>query len=587
VVEGAIRAGQLLELAAQLDGGNPAARLIGRALRRNADLLTTHPELVLPTIYPLAWFGSPEEPLRDCMRAWIDAWSAMERGPWLRALCPHVLPVGSPLVAEHSGPSGFNVPWFSSDGSIVGVTGEAESMAWSRVTGERLSADAAASLAPPPPATPRYSRGTDSGTLWELAIDDTHGGGFTLEVPDAGIGVFDELPGGDVLAGGWAGDDDGIVLRIDRVYRRVVWQTRLGTTVTGLRVSRDGTRIVANTCYSGQSMLDAETGNRLAWYPSDGAVGVLAPDGHDLASWSGTTLQIWIPKRDDDRWRSPDGLHSVIAAQYSPDGALLVRGNTLYEATSAKPIERLEIASTDCIEGGPQPGCTRVLDDGVVQLNTLHGMTRWNAAGEPVIRNEDGWRPGVCRLAISPDGRHYGVSGDYYGLAAICAVDDGTVLRQLERPPPEAMAWSPMGRLLANASEGALYLTPLAGDERHLGDFTTVMHLSFSMDGRLVAGHADGVDHLWRIDGTRIAQRDAAPLYDDDAWRASVHGWEQFRLWNHDLRGTQSGVLWVIRDFGGEAVAAVPCTEPLIPSPDGSTWAGRLHHFALTPPVVR
>ncbi|MCX4245383.1 WD40 repeat domain-containing protein [Paraliomyxa miuraensis] len=523
-----------------LDGGTAGA-LLGHILERNRSVLERYPDLVLPCVVRL---GGWEEPLRDTIEAWCAQWRQQGRGAWLRSLRPPVLGLDAPVLAEFAVEHAKGRPWFSDDERLVGLRLPEHVAAWDRASGARVP-----DIRPPPQPQARYSIDQQKTSFGRLVLLDARSG-RTLTLtpgPEDQLRRLAELPSGDVLAGGWFDDDDGVVLRLDPGTGTIRWRAETESSVDHLEPSTDGSRIFvhAGTHY----ILDGVTGRILAHLPNERGPAALSPSGHAMAALDGPILRVWdvTDPRSQER-RQGRGTAGLVDARFSARGSLLLCGHTLCNGRSGEVIAVLPLESTGYLEGGPAPGCTEVLEDGVIEAQVFRGLSRWNARGEHQWSNPKR-RYGLhshCSLAFAPDGECYAVLDHRSPSIAVLRVDDGGVLRELK---PATVKW---------------------GDR-----------IAFSLDGARLAWCSRELEMVWDVaSGECLGQRPVVGV--DDGRRGFPHGWQGFREREHELSGRfQAGVFEVLGPGGADVLARIPCEEPLVASPDGTRWASRRNHFAL------
>ena len=522
-------------------GGGTEGALLSRILERHRSVVERHPDLVLPCVVRL---GGWEDSLRDTIDAWRDEWRQMGRGAWLRALRPPVIGPHAPVLAEYWGGGTLGRPWFSTDDCLVGLHAPGHVVAWNRASGARVP-----DARPPEPGDARYSLDLEGTTFGRLTVRDARSR-RTLSLtpgPEDQLRELAELPQGDLLAAGWFLDYAGVVIRFDPSTGATRWRAELDAAVDHIQSSADGSKVFVQA--HAHVILDTATGRVMARLPNERGPAALSSDARAMAVRDGSVLRVWDvtdPRSQERLVNGEDG--GLVDARFSARGSLLLCGNTLYDGRSGEVIAMLPLESGGYLEGGPAPGCTEVLEDGVIEAQVFGGLTRWNARGELLWRKPDR-RYSIhkrCTLAFAPDGERYAVLDHRSSSIALRRVEDGTVLHVLELP--------------ATNGQGSL---------------------AFSLDGSRLAQRSRDLDTVWDACSAACLGRRPA-VASEDGSRLPLHGWLGFRAREHELRGRQrDGVFEVLGPGGADVLARIPCEEPLIPSPDGTRWASRRHHFVL------
>lgn len=519
--EAAVAMGQLDELPASLHA----------ALEPNVRTLRLRPELLLPCAAHALGHGADGTGL---IESWSEQWRCLGRRRWLRSLRAPAR--RRPFVAEYRGPVAGR-PWFSSDDTVVGVASLDQHsldahIAWQRASGTR--SDAA-----PPERRVRYSLDAMESSFGRLVLQDSLTGTSKTLTP----GVEDqlqeicELDDGDVLAAGWFGDYEGVVVRFDMTTGKIVWRIELEHRVTTLAVA--GSRAVLSL--RGHSILECATGEVVAHLPNDKGMAALSVDHRALAVFDGATLRVWDLEDPQTRQAlgSP-GEAGFTAAQFSAEGSLLLSGSRLFDGRTGVHLATLPLESPGYLEGGPARGCTRVLEDGLIEAQVFHGVMRWDRESE---------------LLWSDSSRHHGMHG-------------------------ESLAFHPKGeRYVMHARDGSTSVRDTRTGHRLHGLEAPGRwyELAYSLDGARLAVHGQ-TDTVWDVvTGECLGEQ---PSTGSSDWVGDLHGWHGFDAKRHALSGRLKDGLFEVHDDEG-VLACIPSSEALVASPDGLYWAGRHSHYVL------
>jgi hypothetical protein len=411
-LEQAIRDGHLPALIRDLADGGAADRWLGRALRRDLALLTERPELLLPCVYRTT-LGSDAE-----LTSILHDWEASHDRPWLRALRPPEVPLDSGLVEEYRGGQGQVA--FSADGATLGFVGQ---RAWDRATGA--------------PTSPTGLVGQRQLELWGWAGNWgklyllREGRTYCFEVDgDTSFSQALDGPEGTVIAAGWFGDYEGMVVRLAVADGSVLWRTEFAWNVEHLSV---GKRFVAVGSGDRVVLLDLATGQpaRTSFVPM-GASTAWSPDGELLAvKRSAGAIQVWSTERllDSSHLTTrPRATSGFVPAQFSCDGKILLTGALLCDGLTGEVLAELDVDGPGYLEGGPARGARRVLPDGFIESAPLRGLRRWDTRGELVLEDRDRRYHAPQVMAFSEDGTCYGVARELGAEVVVRRVLDGSLV---------------------------------------------------------------------------------------------------------------------------------------------------------------
>lgn len=411
--------------------------------------------------------------------------------------------------------------------------------AWELASGRQVD------VSVPEPHT-RFERDISS-TFGLLTLVDANGTKLKLHPgPEDMLGVLAELPDGDLLAGGWFYDYDGVLIRFDLRRKKTRWRIELGRQVGGIALSPAGTHAVVS-CGPQHHIVRCEDGRVLTTHTFEPARLAISTGGRMLAA-SSSCLRVWHASDTIDQ-SAPKGSAGLLDAQFSPSGTRLLSGSCVLNALTGEHIAELQLERPGYLEGGPAFGCTRMLDDGLIEAQVFRGVHRWDAQGKLLWRDDTRRYRLTDSLAWAPDGESYALhSRSVEGVVEIRRARTGELLSTLRV------------------------------------DATRFSKLAYSLDGERLAmrfhpmGAPPRQQHeiLWSTQTwEQLARRGAG-----EGWPDDLHGWQGFVGRHHDLVGEYADGFFSIRRHG-ELIARAPCDEPLVASPDGTRWGGRHELFVL------
>ena len=297
-------------------------------------------------------------------------------------------------------------------------------------------------------------------------------------------------------------------------------------------VSPDGARLVTTTWAGTVRIWDSESGELLLTIPAhEGVVmeAAFSPDGLRLVTAGGkdNTAKVWdstsgeeLAVLDGHGEGSVGGIFfGVLSAAFSPDGQYIATGGVdggvqLWDAATYQPVRTLVVHPD-------RPGVTRIAFSpdgrllaastanlGEVDAGAVAVLKVWETATGELVQDITGL-PDSERLwsvAFSPDGSRLAVSGGG-GIAQVWDVASGEQLLQLDTPEItiSRLIFSPDGRQLAAAGADGIarlwdadsgeLLLRLAG---HEGFFNAAV--AFTPDGsRLVTGGSDRTARVYLL----------------------------------------------------------------------------------------
>jgi hypothetical protein len=456
------------------------------------------------------------------------------------------VPLSVAALERYPGVPPNATPLFLDGGRVVAASGGA---AWDRTTGERVE------RALPAPVAPRFTLVHDKGS----SVVRDRGETISLDVDgDWSIDCVADAPGGQLIAGGWFQDYDGIVCRIDPARRAVIWKTELRSPVHQLAVTPDGERLVVHAGFAYVlAMDDGRVLNSTPVFPN----GKLAfsADGRQLAVNAGGELQVWEMEEVATLSWHPSTQDGFLQVAFSPNGRLLFTGNCLWDALTGKELGTIGVERTEgWLEGGPPRRGRRVLDDGFIEAG-LGGIRRWGADCKQ--RLERGGHFSLSgELLFSSDGRFYVVFHD--GLEVRAVHDDHLIASHDVKIDRHFLELSPDDRHVAWVYRGVLHLWPIGKKECELGPADGMP--TFSFDGKLLACHGN----VWDVDTG--AKKDAA------SFRTSAH---------LCVGRPADGLFTITHAETGETLASIPADAPLRSDVTGTRWASAFELYALEIPT--
>lgn len=481
------------EAATRLDAAAGDAnwmRTLARAMARDAALLRRRPELTLPCVTRLAGLDPSLAPLLD---DWRRAWRATRRGRWLRALIPPVVSVTGPLLAEVAG-----------DDDVDGFE-------------------------PSEPAAARYALAHGAWgwlTCVELAIDTQR----TVAVDDdSSFTTLATLDDDEVLAGGWWGDYDGVLIRASPRTGLVRWRIELPHAVSTIAIAPRAHRAFVHDGRGGY-LIDLDDGAVIGSTTLVDADAALSADAARLLTRGGGVRRLWdVAGLLADESRAPR--RGFVAAEFDRDGALVLRGGALHDARSGALLANLDVDGPGYLEGGPPEHGRRVIPDGFIEARPF-GLRRWDRTGACVL--EDRRRHFTCRdlVRFASDGALLAFRRGDTGPLRIMRTDVDVEVARSVTETTDAVAWSPR--------DHTLVYTSTTGEVRRM----TASEVGRWDDRVIDAQPEDEPTHPWQC-----------------RW--------------------QAGVATIEDRHTGEEVAAVRSDHPLVPDVTGTRWAAVDGLFAL------
>lgn len=472
-LERAIRDGHLPALLRDLADGSASEQRLARVLRRDLPLLALHAELLFPCVYRLTY---TDNSLISTLADW-------ERGferPWLRTLRAPAFPLDSGLVETYCG---SGAPSFSLDGTSVGFLDE---RAWDRTSG--ASADPSVLARPVPIELHRRDvpwgsvRFTRRGQIHEIAVDS-----------DTLFGCVAEGPDGSVITGGWFGDYEGRVARVDPDTGDVLWRSDLGADIGSVAV---GGKLVSVSTSEQTMLLGLADGKpvpfgflpsgRAAWSADCTLLAIAAPG----------ELQIWDLAQAARSPLPSRRSHGFIHAEFSSDGKRLLTGNMLCDAVTGRILAELPVDGPGYLEGGPPRNGRRVLPDGFIEVSPF-AIQRWNDTGKRVLHDR----------ARGLNHRHqvrFSDNGEYIGVAT-----EGTeisVLRTRDGASQGLYPARPEGFSVTNTGEVTDVRVPSSPYQLRVPAQSGLSEI-VDRSGRLVAAIPSQAPLIGSPDGTRWAYR--------------------------------------------------------------------------------
>jgi hypothetical protein len=545
-VERALREG------APLDDDGEVGRWLRRALLRDRAVLRQHPELMFPSLFRTGWWLEVDRrhPLRPLLKEWYAEWKSRSRRPWLRALRPPRVPLRVAALERYPGVPAQARPLFLDGGRVVAALGSDGGAAWDRTTGERVERALEA-----PPA-PRFALVYDKGSR----VMHDRGAPIALDVDgDWSLDCVADAPGGQLVAGGWFQDYDGIVCRIDPARRAVIWKQELRGPVHQLAVTPDGERLVVHARFAYVlAMDDGRVLNSTPVFP-EGKLAFSA-DGRQLAVIAGGELQVWEMEELATLDHHPSTQDGFLQVAFSPNGRLLFTGNCLWDALTGKELGTIGVERTEgWLEGGPPRRGRRVLDDGFIEAG-LGGIRRWGADCKQRFQRGGHFSLSSGDLLFSSDGGFY--VAFHHGLEVRAVHDDRLIASHDVKIDRHFLELSPDDRHVAWVYRGVLHLWHLGGKERELGPADGMP--VFSFDGKLLA--CDG--NVWDV--ATGAKKDPA----------------SFRTQAHPCVGRiGDGLFTITHRESGEPLASIPADAPLRSDVTGTRWASAFELYALEIPT--
>lgn len=568
-----------------------ARRLIVAALRIDLPLLVADPSLLPVCLYNRTRWLEP-------LRAWAERWRDARAGQsWARALrAPEHAP-GGPLLEEYR--ERFDgVTRIRVDRDALALGSEAGAIAWDRASGRRLAdAEAARRIAG---SEPRFEvdwsrragdhwgrvqvRDRAAGTSIDLSVDD-----------DSSFGEVADLPTG-LVAAGWCGDYEGVVCRVDLPARSARWRTLLPQQVHAVAVDPSG-RLLAVAGERDVHVLDASSGAVLVTAALHAQSLALGEDGATLATRHGELVRVW----DVAALGRAAGLAGAdggwVDAAFSPDGARLLTGESLWDARTGESIARLSLDGPGYLEGGPPEHGRRLGDARLVEMAPLRGVCVYSTDdGRLLVRDPSRLYALRDDVEISPDCRYYAHgradhSSDGPFERTLRRVDDGAPVASLGLADRGHTCFAPDGRRLFSAA--GPWMTAWRIPE---GVRETCFEHPAPVTGVAVAHHGgavltaarDGVVRLWDIASGALlgARPDEVRAAGSGRWAiapdtlARAVGWLGFAAAGHPYTTRRRrGLVEIVA--GERVVARVATHHPLVADPTGTRWASRHDLLAL------
>ncbi|MEZ4399528.1 MAG: hypothetical protein R3B06_05895 [Kofleriaceae bacterium] len=592
-VEAAVAAGSavaLVEAAAARDPANAVAlRRVASALRRDAALLRTRPELTLSCVVRTCGTDPEVAPM---LERWADAWRAANRGAWLRALVPPVLPLSAPVIAEFvdDGADGNAALWCTAAGDRVG-TGRAEDRrGWDVASGARLTAADLADVADAPPAS-RFALAHDGTWGAAACVDAITGDRHDVVVDgDSQFVALTAIDDHDVLVGGWWGDYDGVLARVHPPSGGVRWRIELPEAVTSVAVARGAPRAFVHAGRHGY-VVRTDDGEVEGSTPLVDAAGALSADGRWLVTRGAGALRLWdVEGLLDDQTRARR--RGLVDASFDRDGAVLLRGQDLCDARTGTHLATLDVDGGTYLEGGPPERGRRVLPTGFIEVGPA-GLKRWDLGGAEVptgylrLMNTD-------EAAFCDDGELLAARRQRDEFLAIHRTDTARVVARSESPAEPTFGWAPHAHALAYvASTGDLRLLEEIADgcwrDRRVDTLEAAApRLVWSVDGRRLAIVSRDRAQIWACGGPpRLLGAVELPAAQPQDHAEMLHGQHGFVARHHPYRSRwRAGLAQVEDALTGAVIAVARSDAPLTADPSGTRWASRDGLFALEMPAA-
>lgn len=376
---------QLPALIAEWLERTDALHWVARSLQLDLPLLIERPELVLPCLYRrCAWLGDTtfypgrvDVPAESAnVAALVTDWVEDKPLRWLRALRPPHYPLDAGVVEEYRTSLKGDIR-FSTDGLLIGVVGETESVGWERMTGRKV--DVRDLIAKTTPTwTHEWAKARISlvsqARRWDIDIDDS-------ETVSSSFDLGDDL----VLAKSWFEDDPYemnhayALYLVDVATGRIRWRV-VGDCDAAVRIG-DTLHTIVNSI--GVIRYALSTGTELSRqvlpYVSSP---VFSPDGRLVAARDEAVLRVW----ELEGVSLPIAVCRARGGQISQDGKRLLSGDSLCDAQTGALIARIPFSGQgNWLEGGPPSGAWSHAN-GVV-LEVLWGVTVWSSDdGEQIAR---------------------------------------------------------------------------------------------------------------------------------------------------------------------------------------------------------
>jgi hypothetical protein len=465
----AIRADDVRGWLAAANG--PGRDTLSRVIAHDRSLWSQYPDS-LPSCLLARTLGIPE--LAELHASWL-AEVAGAANPWIRPFQP--LPLTPGLLATLSSSptldlSGLNRIAFPTEDSVTlepirfhpnvqaPEDRRKERLVWSWKTGDSqlLPFPEIAGPAPDGPFPHFETRG------WGPAHMIREAGARPVELPCPPEGSAHaqsgRAPGTVVVYGSHDEYAGGFVWFVRSDSLTVTRRLETSTPVWSVDESANGAIVLARTsnglvCWARGWFRETERLIRI-----DANEVALSPSGGLLAARTDRSIQIWSVAE------APVGLvEGGLPTSFSPDGARLIRGSTLYDGQSGHAVALISTQRSGYLEGGPAHPWLYLGDRFLICL--WSDMKVWSSAdGSSVNVEERLFFPQWFKLAYDRAGEKLAALRKQHPEVLLHAIPSGRLAGKVvfELEHPEAIALSPSGRLLAVSQGDAVEVRTTTGE---------------------------------------------------------------------------------------------------------------------------